>query len=199
MVELPFSAPCERNKDVILDVIRPSLKAVSSVLEVGSGTAQHAIHFAREFPDLDWQTSDQEEYLSGIRAQLANANLNNVLEPLLLDVNQAQWIPNQQRFPLIYTANTFHIMAWSDVCAFFAGLQQVTADKAQLIVYGPFKYGGQFTSESNAEFDESLRSRGTGSGIRDFEAVDDLAKASGFKLLIDQKMPANNQCLIWQR
>ena len=199
MVELPFSAPCERNKDVILDVIRPSLKAVSSVLEVGSGTAQHAIHFAREFPDLDWQTSDQEEYLSGIRAQLANANLNNVLEPLLLDVNQAQWVPNQQRFPLIYTANTLHIMAWSDVCAFFAGLHQVTADKAQLIVYGPFKYGGQFTSESNAEFDESLRSRGMGSGIRDFEAVDELAKASGFKLLIDQKMPANNQCLIWQR
>jgi len=197
MIEIPFSEACERNKKPILDVIRPNLQMVKSVLEVGSGTAQHAIHFAGEFPDLQWQTSDQKEYLPGIRAQLDNAQLNNVLLPLTLDVNQSQWIPDKKRFPLIYTANTLHIMAWPDVCAFFEGLPQAVTESAQLIIYGPFKYGGQFTSESNAGFDETLRSRGAGSAIRDFEAVNKLAEASGFKLLADYKMPANN--LIWER
>ena len=198
MTEIPFSAACERNKDPILDVIRPSLQSVQSVLEVGSGTAQHAIHFAGECPNLEWQTSDQEEYLPGIRAQLETTQLSNVLLPLTLDVNQPQWIPDKKRFPLIYTANTLHIMAWSDVCAFFSGLYQVVDSSARLIVYGPFKYDGQFTSESNAEFDENLRSRGVGSAIRDFEEIDQLAKKSGFSLLADHTMPANNQCLIWQ-
>ncbi len=197
MLEIPFSAACERNKDVILEVIHPSLQAVSSVLEIGSGTAQHAIHFASAFPNVEWQTSDREEYLPGIHAQLENAKLPNVLRPLILDVNQAHWVPNQKRYPLIYTANTLHIMAWSDVCQFFAGLGEVVEESAQIIVYGPFKYQGTFTSESNAQFDESLRSRGVGSAIRDFEAVDELAQASGFRLQSDHKMPANNQCLIW--
>lgn len=198
MVEIPFSEACERNKQPILDVIRPSLQLVESVLEVGSGTAQHAIHFAGEFPNLVWQTSDQEQYLPGIHAQLANTELSNVLSPLTLDVNQSQWIPDKKRFPLIYTANTLHIMAWSDVCVFFEGLPQVVAESARLIIYGPFKYGGEFTSDSNAEFDANLRSRGVGSAIRDFESIDQLAQEKGFKLLADHKMPANNQCLIWE-
>jgi len=199
MSDIPFSPACERNKEVILDVIRLNLSAVSSVLEIGSGTAQHGVHFARAFPKLKWQTSDQNAYLPGIHAQLEDAQVSNVLPPLKLNVSQALWVPDHRRFPLIYTANTFHIMAWDEVCAFFAGVQTVVSDKAQIIVYGPFKYAGRFTSDSNAEFDVSLRSRGIGSAIRDFEAVDQLARAAGFTLIADHKMPANNQCLIWQR
>lgn len=196
---LPFSAACERNKDVILDVINPYLQTAEAVLEIGTGTAQHAIHFARAHPGLVWQTSDQAQYLDGIRAQLNHTQLDNVLPPFQLDVNQPQWGEGVSLYSLVFTANTFHIMTWSDVQAFFKGLHQVINDTATLIVYGPFKYGGAFTSESNVAFDQSLRSRGCGSAIRDFEAVNELAEGIGFKLLADHKMPANNQCVVWQR
>ncbi len=196
---IPYSAACDRNKDVILEVIQPHIKNSQTVLEIGSGTAQHAIYFAQNAPHLIWQTSDQKEYLDGIRAQLQNANIDNVRRPYELDVNQTQWIKNQQRFDLIYTANTFHIMRWSDVCAFFNGLANVVNENAVLIVYGPFKYNGEFTSASNQAFDQSLRLRECGSAIRDFEAVDELAKQQGFELIKDHSMPANNQCLIWQK
>ncbi|MFW5427152.1 MAG: DUF938 domain-containing protein [Methylophagaceae bacterium] len=196
---IPYSAACDRNKDVILELIQPHLKNAKAVLEIGTGTAQHAIYFAQNTPHLMWQTSDQEEYLEGINAQLQNANIDNVQRPYELDVNQTQWVENQQRFDLIYTANTFHIMSWSDVCAFFSGLVNVVNENAVLIVYGPFKYNDEFTSASNQAFDQSLRSRECGSAIRDFEAVVELAKQQGFELIKDHSMPANNQCLIWQR
>ena len=196
---IPFSGACERNKDVILDVISPYLNKAKTVLEIGSGTAQHAIYFAQNTPHIVWQTSDQIEYLEGINAQLQNTNIDNVQRPYELDVNQTQWIENQQRFDLIYTANTFHIMSWSDVCAFFNGLNSAVNKNAVLIVYGPFKYSGNFTSASNQVFDQTLRSRECGSAIRNFEAVDELAKEQGFELIKDHPMPANNQCLIWKR
>jgi len=201
---IPFSEACERNKDVILETIKPHLEKVATLLEVGSGTAQHAIHFSQAFSSLQWQTSDQHEYLEGIHAALDNAKstghvLDNVLYPLELDVNQAIWVKNGQCFEAVYTANTFHIMSHEDVEQFFAGLGAVTRVGAYLIVYGPFKYKAKFTSESNANFDASLRSRGVGSAIRDFEDVNKLAHAQGFDLLKDYSMPANNQCLVWQR
>jgi len=196
---IPFSGACERNKDVILEVILPYLSKAKTVLEIGSGTAQHAIYFAQNMPHLIWQTSDQKEYLEGINAQLQNADIDNVQRPYELDVNQNHWIENQQRFDLIYTANTFHIMRWSDVCVFFNGLNTVVNTNAVLIVYGPFKYNGKYTSASNQAFDHTLRSRECGSAIRDFESVDELAKEQGFELIKDHSMPANNQCLIWQR
>jgi len=196
---IPFSGACERNKDVILDVISPYLNKAKTVLEIGSGTAQHAIYFAQNAPHIVWQTSDQKEYLEGINAQLQNTNIDNVQRPYELDVNQTQWIENQLRFDLIYTANTFHIMRWSDVCAFFNGLNSAVNKNAVLVVYGPFKYNGNFTSASNQVFDQTLRSRECGSAIRNFEAVDELAKEQGFELIKDHPMPANNQCLIWKR
>ena len=196
---IPYSAACERNKDVILEVIQPYLNQAKTVLEIGTGTAQHAIYFAQHAPHLRWQTSDQNEYLEGINAQLQNANIGNVQRPYELDVNQTQWLQSQQRFDLIYTANTFHIMRWSDVCAFFDGLNNVVNENSVLIVYGPFKYNDEFTSASNQVFDQTLRSRECGSAIRDFEAVDELAKKQGFELIENHSMPANNQCLIWRR
>jgi hypothetical protein len=201
---IPFSEACERNKDVILETIKPYLEKVNSVLEVGSGTAQHAIHFSQALSSLQWQTSDQHEYLEGIRAALNNAKLighglDNVLYPLELDVSQALWVKNGQCFDAVYTANTLHIMSHEDVEQFFSGLGTITRVDAYLIVYGPFKYQERFTSESNASFDASLRSRGVGSAIRDFEVVNKLAQAQGFDLLRDYSMPANNQCLVWRR
>lgn len=198
-VTIPFSEACERNKDIILEVLNPYLETIDSVLEIGSGTTQHAIHFAKTHKSLQWQCADQGMYLDGIRAQLSTAKLANVKQPLEIDVNQLSWVPSGQRYPAVYTANTFHIMTQSDVERFFIGLPKVVTQEALLMVYGPFKYAGKFTSASNADFDASLRSRGVGSAIRDFELVNQLASDVGFSLLEDHLMPANNQCLIWQR
>ncbi|MBX2849301.1 MAG: DUF938 domain-containing protein [Acidiferrobacterales bacterium] len=203
---LPFSQACERNKDPILEVIQPHLKQAKSVLEIGSGTGQHALYFAQNLVHLNWQTSDQEMYLAGINAQINNAKdhdrgLSNLLSPFELDVTQKHWLPKSlqnQKYDAIYSANTLHIMAWPQVEALFEGLYQVTKEGTYLIVYGPFKYQGKFTSESNGVFDQDLRSRGVGSAIRDIEAADKLANSAGFKLVEDVAMPANNQCLIWQ-
>ncbi len=196
---LPHSSACERNQDVILEVISPYLLQAQSALEIGTGSAQHAVYFAKEFPELTWQTSDQAHYLDGIRAQLNNASLENIKRPIELDVNQKDWNVNGQLFDLVYTANTCHIMSQSDVDAFFAGLSSVTTINAFLVIYGPFTYAGKFTSESNYHFDQSLRSRQCGSSIKAFETVNGLAKDQGFQLLEDRTMPANNQCLIWQK
>jgi len=203
-ITIPFSEACERNKEVILCTIRPYLETVSSVLEIGSGTAQHSIHFAKALTHLQWQTSDQIEYLEGINAALnkalkADPNLNNVRPPFELNVNQAVWIEDGTRYDAVYTANTFHIMTQPDVEQFFAGLNAVTQVGSYLVVYGPFKYNGKFTSESNRNFDNTLRSRGVGSAIRDFEFVSGLASEQGFELIKDHSMPANNQCSVWQR
>lgn len=198
-ISLPFSEACERNKDVILDIISPILKPLNNVLEVGTGTAQHAVHFARNCPNVEWQTSDQAHYLDGIEAQLSVAKLDNVHRPVELNVNQVPWLKNGRRFDAVFTANTFHIMTEGDVEQFFAGLPQVMNEKFILMVYGPFKYQGKFTSESNANFDASLRSRECGSAIRDFERVNQLAEQHGLVLLNDHSMPANNQLLVWQK
>ena len=195
---IPFSEACERNKDIILETISPFLQRVSTVLEIGSGTAQHALYFARNTPHLSWQTSDQAQYLEGINAQLQNAEVANVMAPLQLDVRQTLWCEKPQKFDLIYSANTLHIMSWDEVCALFTGLAAISQPQTYLIFYGPFKYRGEFTSESNKQFDQILRARGVGSAIRDFEQVNQQAREAGFDLVLDQAMPANNQCIIWQ-
>lgn len=198
-IELPFSAACERNKDPILSVISPYLLQAQSVLEIGSGTAQHAIHFASHHAHLEWQTSDQLSYLQGIQAQLDVAKIDNVKSPVILDVNQSPWLSTPRQYDVVYTANTFHIMNEADVKAFFAGLIDILKPASgTLIVYGPFNYQGKFTSQSNAEFDQRLRDRGVGSAIRDIEWLQELATVQGLELREDYKMPANNQCLIWQ-
>lgn len=197
-LKLPFSQACERNKDIIFETIKSYLQAATTVLEIGSGTAQHSLYFANNCPHLSWQTSDQSIYLDGIRAQLSNSDIANILPPLELDVNQVTWVPDSASYDIVYTANTLHIMRWSDVQAFFKGLGQVTKSGSLLIIYGPFKYAGEFTSSSNSAFDQSLRAGGQGSAIRDFEAVKQLAIANGFRLVMDVSMPANNQCLIWR-
>ena len=198
----PFSPSCERNRDPVLEVLRAHFAPARNVLEIGSGTGQHAVHFAAAMPWLHWQCSDRAEHLPGIRAWLGEAGLPNTPEPVELDVAHGSW--PSARFDAVFTANTLHIMGWEEVEALFVGLGEmlafapVAATSFALAVYGPFNYGGNFTSDSNRAFDGSLRARDPRMGIRDFEAVDVLAQGAGLTLVDDVAMPANNRCLVWR-
>lgn len=194
---LPHSEACERNKKVILDVLKKQLVDHKKVLEIGTGTAQHAVYFARHLPHLIWQPSDQAPYLSDIQTRIELEAGENVISPVLLDVSQQQW--SLENIDAVFSANTLHIMSWHNVQHFFRGVGQVLQPKGKLIVYGPFKYSGQYTSDSNGEFDLWLKQRDPQSGIRDFEQIDQLAEQQGLNMIEDIAMPANNQCLIWQR
>ncbi len=166
------------------------------MLEIGSGTGQHAVYFAQALPHLTWQTSDVEENLPGINLWLTEARLPNLPAPLLLDVN-ARW--PQERYDAAFCANTLHIMSWQEVQRLFAALDDALEADAVLAIYGPFNYLGRFTSQSNAWFDESLKLRAPTMGIRDFEAVTELAQSIGMTLVEDCAMPAHNRTLVWRR
>ncbi|MEO8804199.1 MAG: DUF938 domain-containing protein [Rudaea sp.] len=193
----PYSAACERNREPILFVLRDFFADRRHVLEIGSGTGQHAVHFAAALPQLAWQTSERGENLSGIRSWLDEAALSNTPAALELDVTTNSW-PHES-FDGLFSANTLHIMSWGDVEVLFSALPKVTTSKAKLAIYGPFNYGGRFTSDSNAAFDASLRARAPHMGIRDAAAVDALAASAGFALVDDIAMPANNRLRLWQR
>jgi cyclopropane fatty-acyl-phospholipid synthase-like methyltransferase len=197
MDEKPFAPACERNRDPILSVLRAHFSDRSHVLEIGSGTGQHAVHFAAAMPSLVWQTSDRSENLPGIRAWLAEANLSNTPPPIELDVAEGSWPAT--RYDAIFSANTLHIMSWSEVERLFAALPDITTAEAKVAIYGPFNRDGAYTSASNAAFDESLKQRAPHMGIRDIEAVDRLARKAGLAMIDEAPMPANNRTLVWQR
>ena len=200
VIDKPFAPACERNRDPILAVLREHFGDRRSVLEIGSGTGQHAVHFAAAMPWLSWQCADVADNLPGIRMWLDEAGLANTPTPLELDVRGA-WLP--QRFDAVFSANTLHIMGWPEVRAFFAGVDRVLANAADagglLAVYGPFNYAGAYTSDSNRDFDGWLKARDPASGIRDFEAVEAVARGIGLRLMADVPMPANNRTLLWRR
>ena len=197
MTDKPFSESCVQNRDPILAVLRVWFADRRHVLEIGSGTGQHAVYFAPELPHLVWQTADVPPHHAGIRAWLDDAALPNVRPPLALDVNQTGW--RSGRYDAVFSANTLHIMSWPEVEQFFAGMGEVLEPGGVLAVYGPFNYNGAYTSESNARFDAWLKSRDPASGVRDFEAVDALARAQGLILQQDIAMPANNRSLVWRK
>jgi len=197
MTDKPYAPSCDRNREPILAVLREHFADRRRVLEIGSGTGQHAVHFAAALPNLQWQTSERAEHHDGIRLWLAEARLPNVLAPLVLDVSADAWPP--RGYDAAFTANTLHIMHWPEVEATFAGLDASLERDATLVVYGPFNDDGRFTSASNAEFDQWLKARDPQMGIRDAEAVDALAHAIGLRRVADVAMPANNRCLIWRR
>ncbi len=194
----PFSLACERNREPILAVLQRHLLDRHQVLEIGSGTGQHAVHFAKGLPKLTWQCSDVADHLPGIQLWLDEAALPNTPTPMTLDVNMdmAQAV-GHKKFDVIYSANTLHIMGWPEVQRLFAQLPMLMSAQALLVIYGPFNYGGQFTSDSNARFDATLRSDNPKRGLRDFAEVDALASACGLTLREDVAMPANNRCLVW--
>lgn len=212
MIDKPHSPSCERNREPILAVLRRYLPARANVLEIGSGTGQHAVHFAAAMPGWTWQCSDRAEYLPGIRAWLDEAAQANTPAPFELAAATAPVpgfappppIPSDpvasvSGYDAVFSANTLHIMSWSQVEALFAGLATVLADVATVAVYGPFNYAGAYTSDSNRDFDVWLKARDPASGIRDFEAVDALARGIGLAPVADVEMPANNRCLVWRR
>jgi cyclopropane fatty-acyl-phospholipid synthase-like methyltransferase len=193
----PRSPSCDRNQGPILEVLLQHFSQSKQVLEVGSGTGQHAVHFAAAMPWLSWQTADMADSLPGIRLWLEEAALPNLPPPLELDVN-GPW--PRGPYDAVFSANTLHIMGWPEVQNLFAALDGVIAQDAVLAVYGPFNYGGKFTSDSNAAFDVWLKERySQASGIRDFEAVNALAESIGLTLVADHAMPANNRTLVWTR
>jgi SAM-dependent methyltransferase len=197
MGDLQNSPAAERNREAILAVLREYFSDRTQVLEIGSGTGQHALHFAAAMPWLRWQTSDLHENHAGIRAWIQASALENVLPPLELDVSRPQDWPMQE-FDAVFSANTLHIMSWPEVQDMFANLPRVLAEAAIVVIYGPYNIGGRFTSESNALFDAQLRAGVAHRGIRDLEAVDELATAAGLERVADIPMPANNRCIVWR-
>ena len=193
----PYSESCDQNRDPIFKVIQPLLKDKKTVLEVGSGTGQHAVYFAKEMPHLIWQTSDQEVYHEGIKRWLDDAKLDNTPPPISLNVSTDTW-PTQS-FDAIFSANAVHIMAWDNVIDFFENAPKLLKKGGLFILYGPFNYNQQYTSESNARFDIWLKQRDPRSAIRDFEALDKLAQKAGMALQSDYALPANNRILIWKK
>ena len=197
MIDKPFSESCVQNREPILAVLREVFADSRQVLEIGSGTGQHAVYFGAELPHLVWQSADVPPHHPGIRAWLDEAALPNVRPPIALDVSQPGW--RSGRYDAVFSANTLHIMGWPEVEQFFEGVGDVLEAGGVLAVYGPFNTDGAFTSESNARFDAWLKARDPASGVRDFEAVDALARAQGLVLQQDIAMPANNRTLVWRR
>lgn len=197
----PFSESCEQNKNVILETIKPILSSCKNVLEIGSGTGQHAVYFAQQMPHLQWYTSDRVDALKGIQMWLdeyqSEGELSNVHSPITLDVTQSQW--PDLCVDAIFSANTLHIMGWQEVKMFFERATQVLDANGLMLVYGPFNYQGQYTSDSNRQFDGWLKARDPHSGIKDFSELNDLAIQNGLKILVDYEMPANNRILLWQK
>lgn len=197
----PFSSACERNREPILETLKKVLVHHKHVLEIGSGTGQHAVFFGAALPQLIWQTTDLPQNHPGIRTWLHEANLQNVLPPLALDMSNAAWDGDLQDKGLdaAFTANTCHIMAWKNVEQMFAGVARILPAGGKFCVYGPFNYGGQYTSAGNAQFDASLRAQDLHMGIRDIEVMQELARQCGLLLQADHALPANNRLLVWQR
>lgn len=197
MTALRDAPATSRNREPILRVLRERFADRDRVLEIGSGSGQHAAFLAAALPHLIWQCSDRAENLADIRARLADAALANTPPPLQLDVARDAW--PAMRYDAVFSANTLHIMSWPEVECLFSGLDGVLAADAMVIMYGPFNVDGAFTSPSNAAFDVSLRMSASHMGIRDLEAVDALAAGIGLDRQANIAMPANNRCIVWKR
>jgi len=198
LTQLPFSQACENNKEPILGVLRRVFADRSRVLEIASGTAQHATWFAQQLPHVCWQPSEMPANLAIARPRCEEYSGDNLSAPVALDVSQRPW-PIEALPDALFTANSLHIMPWESVQDLFAELAGRAAKETLLVVYGPFNYAGRYTSESNARFDQWLAEQNESSAIRDFERVDELAREAGFELLEDNPMPANNRLLVWRR
>lgn len=185
----PYSEASERNRAPILAILKRVFADRKRVLEIGSGTGQHAAYFAPELPHLVWQASDVAQNLPDIRQWVSDP------APIELDVGGV-W--PALAIDAVFSANTCHIMSWPQVESLFAGVGRLLPPGGVFALYGPFNYHGKHTSESNARFDAMLRSRDPASGLRDFDDIAALAKRAGLILLEDNAMPANNRLLVWR-
>lgn len=189
----PYSESCDQNQDHILSIISPLFSSVKSVLEIGSGTGQHAIYFAERMPQLKWYTSDCQDYHVGINSWLSDSGVKNVESPFELNVSTSKWpIFNVDA---VFTANSVHIMSDHDVTNLIKGVGALLKSKGSFVIYGPFNYNGEYTSESNQRFDQWLKERDAASGIKHFEEIVAQAESNGMSLATDFEMPANNRIL----
>jgi cyclopropane fatty-acyl-phospholipid synthase-like methyltransferase len=197
MQTVPFSSAAERNRQAILDQLQRLLPQQATVLEIGSGTGQHAVFFTQNMPGLSWQPSDRQENLAGLEACFSAARNERILPLLQLDVMHDPW--PQLSYDAAYSANTAHIMSWDTVVAMFAGLAAHLADGARFCLYGPFNINNRFTSDSNRQFDLQLRTGNPEMGIRDMGAMESLANQ--YQMNLEQKiiMPANNFLLVFNK
>jgi len=192
-----FSESCEKNKHPILEILQVELAEPATVLEVGSGSGQHALFFSEQLPHLQWQPSERPGVVEDLRCNLAESDQGRLKKPLSLDVDQLPW--NVAPASVVFSANTLHIMPLESVENFFRGTGATLQPGGKLCVYGPFNFNGQFTSESNAKFDRSLKDKDPKQGIRDFEQLNGFAERNGLVLFKDHAMPSNNRLLVWQK
>jgi cyclopropane fatty-acyl-phospholipid synthase-like methyltransferase len=197
MQMLTDSPASERNKRPILEVLRVELQDARDVLEIGTGTGQHAVFFAEEMPHLTWQTSDLPENHDAIRARLARDATSRVKPPLSLDVEDEA--PSTMVFDAVFSANTAHIMSIRAVQRMYALVGGILPVGGRFCLYGPFNFDGEFTSESNARFDASLRQRKASMGIRGISDLDRFAGDSGMTRVRLYAMPAMNHLAVWQK
>ncbi|MCC5809626.1 MAG: DUF938 domain-containing protein [Ectothiorhodospiraceae bacterium] len=197
MTNPPFSDASLRNRDPILAVLEPRLARPMTVLEIGGGCGGHAVYFAQCLPHLRWQTSEQPAHLAPLSANVAAARLPNLPQPVALDVRETPW--PVATADAVYSANTAHIMDWSAVEAMFHGVSELLPAGARFFLYGPFIRSGRYSGDNDARFDAALRARGTGSGLRDLDDLEALARALGLQQEQALSMPANNLTLIWRK
>ncbi|MDH5571283.1 MAG: class I SAM-dependent methyltransferase [Gammaproteobacteria bacterium] len=193
----PFAESCEENKKPILEILREYFADVHQVLEIGSGTGQHAVYFSKKLPHLHWQPSDLKENLAGINTWLEEAKRTNISPPFELDVNQNPW--PALNADAVFSANTAHIMDWPSVEKMFTGIGLILKPQGLFCLYGPFNFHGEFSSKSNEEFDQWLKLRNPDSGIRDIDDLVDLGCIHKLRLVQNYEMPVNNRLLVWQK
>lgn len=192
-----YSDACDANKTPILEILKSHFSACKSVLEIGSGTGQHAVYFGKHLPHLSWQTSDIPENHTSINAWRREANLSNVLSAIPLDVRGNHWPTTN--YDGIFSANTVHIMSWPAVMDMFNGIGRILEPGGIFCLYGPFNYDSKFTSTSNERFNLWLKERDPKSSIRNKEDLDRLAIDNAMRLMADHEMPVNNRILVWQK
>ena len=193
----PDAPATRRNRDAILTVLKTEFIDATSVLEIGSGTGQHAVYFGRALPNLEWQTSDRSENHEGISLWLADKKLSNVKSPLTLDVTTTNRV--SASYDAIFSANTAHIMSFSAVKKMFRLIGETLQAHGVFCLYGPFNVGGKFTSKSNEEFNQMLKRQNPEMGIRDLETLNELALENGLIVGNRYAMPANNMIVIWRK
>lgn len=196
-MNLPFSAASDRNKEAIGDALESWFNAADAVLELGSGTGQHAVYFAERFPNLFWQPSDRSENLQSISQRVKESGRDNIALPIEVDVS----VENNHNalYSCAFSANTAHIMSIAEVSDMFRLVSSILKAGACFALYGPFTYGGRHTSKSNENFDAMLRQQVAHMGIRDKAVLDAMAFDQGLEFEQDIEMPANNRVLIWRR
>jgi len=193
----PYAESCDENKQPILDVLKEVFCDSGKLLEIGSGTGQHAVYFSEHLPHLSWQPTEMEDQLAGIKLWMQDTAHDRIQSPCILDVSDESWPFDNMDYA--FTANTTHIVSWLHVIGMFKGVSKALKSGGQFAQYGPFNYNGQYTSESNARFDVWLKQRDPASGIRNFQNLEKLAADNDMVLVKDFEMPANNRILVWRK